>query len=53
MYGSPEQVVEQLKTKLFDVGVDGVILSPVTSLNGYQPGGITAVGELLRPILGG
>ncbi|MFV1363309.1 LLM class F420-dependent oxidoreductase [Mycolicibacterium elephantis] len=53
VYGSPEQVVEQLKTKLFDVGVDGVILSPVTSLNGYQPGGITAVGELLRPILGG
>ncbi|MGE2727226.1 LLM class F420-dependent oxidoreductase [Mycolicibacterium pulveris] len=53
VYGSPEQVVEQLKTKVFDAGVDGVILSPVTNLNGYQPGGVTAVGELLKPILGG
>ncbi|HEX2214403.1 MAG TPA: LLM class F420-dependent oxidoreductase, partial [Mycobacterium sp.] len=34
-------------------GVDGVILSPVTNLNGYQPGGVTAVGELLKPLLGG
>ncbi|BBY83587.1 LLM class F420-dependent oxidoreductase [Mycolicibacterium pulveris] len=53
VYGNPEQVVEQLKAKVFDVGVDGVILSPVTSLNGYQPGGVTAVGELLKPILEG
>ncbi|MDQ2635855.1 MAG: LLM class F420-dependent oxidoreductase [Actinomycetota bacterium] len=53
VYGSPEQIVEQLKDKVFDVGVDGVILSPVTSLNGYQPGGITAVGELLKPFLDG
>lgn len=53
VYGSPEQIVEQLKNKVFDVGVDGVILSPVTSLNGYQPGGITAVGELLKPFLDG
>ncbi|MCV7222313.1 LLM class F420-dependent oxidoreductase [Mycolicibacterium elephantis] len=53
VYGSPEQIVEQLKTKVFDVGVDGVILSPVTSLNGYQPGGVTAIGELLKPVLGG
>ncbi|MGE2691583.1 LLM class F420-dependent oxidoreductase [Mycolicibacterium pulveris] len=53
VYGSPEQVVEQLKTKVFDAGVDGVILSPVTNLNGYQPGGVAAVGELLKPILGG
>lgn len=53
VFGSPEQVVEQLKAKVFDVGVDGVILSPVTSLNGYQPGGVTAVGELLKPILEG
>ncbi|MGV0873911.1 LLM class F420-dependent oxidoreductase [Mycolicibacterium sp. XJ879] len=53
VYGSPEQVVEQLKTRVFDAGVDGVILSPVTNLNGYQPGGVTAVGELLKPILEG
>ena len=49
--GSPEQVAEQVKTKVLDAGVDGVILSPVTSLNGYQPGGVTAVAEKLKPLL--
>jgi F420-dependent oxidoreductase-like protein len=51
--GGPEQVADQIKTKVLDAGVDGVILSPVTSLNGYQPGGITAVAEKLRPMLVG
>jgi F420-dependent oxidoreductase-like protein len=50
--GGPEQVADQIKTKVLDAGVDGVILSPATSLNGYQPGGITAVAEKLRPLLG-
>jgi F420-dependent oxidoreductase-like protein len=50
--GGPDQVVDQIKTRVLDAGVDGVILSPVTSLNGYQPGGITAVAEKLRPLLG-
>jgi len=49
--GGPEQVADQIKTKVLDAGVDGVILSPVTSLNGYQPGGITAVAEKLRPLV--
>jgi F420-dependent oxidoreductase-like protein len=53
VFGSAEQVAEQVKTKVLDAGVDGVILSPVTSLNGYQPGGITAVADLLRPLLAG
>ena len=44
-FGSPEQVAEQIKTKVLDAGVDGVILSPVTSFDGYQPGRITAVAE--------
>ena len=44
-FGGPEQVAEQIKTKVLDAGVDGVILSPVTNINGYHPGGITAVGE--------
>ncbi|OBK73935.1 LLM class F420-dependent oxidoreductase [Mycobacterium sp. 1164985.4] len=52
VFGSAEQVAEQIKTKVLDAGVDGVILSPVTSLNGYQPGGVTAVAEALRPVLG-
>lgn len=51
VYGSPEQIVDQIKTKVLDAGVNGVILSPVT-LNGYQPGGVTAVAELLKPVLG-
>jgi F420-dependent oxidoreductase-like protein len=49
--GGPEQVADQIKTKVLDAGVDGVILSPITSLNGYQPGGITAVAEKLKPLL--
>ncbi|EJZ15492.1 luciferase family protein, partial [Mycolicibacterium fortuitum subsp. fortuitum DSM 46621 = ATCC 6841 = JCM 6387] len=40
VFGSAEQIAEQLKTKLFDTGVNGVILSPVT-IGGYVPGGIT------------
>jgi F420-dependent oxidoreductase-like protein len=51
VFGSAEQVADQIKTKVLDAGVDGVIISPVTSLNGYQPGGITAVAELLKPYL--
>jgi F420-dependent oxidoreductase-like protein len=51
VFGSAERVAEQIKTKVLGAGVTGVILSPVTSLNGYQPGGITAVGEALKPLL--
>lgn len=51
VFGSPEQVADQIKTKVLDAGVNGVILSPVTSINGYQPGGATAVAELLKPLL--
>ena len=51
--GSADQVAEQIKTKVLDAGVDGVILSPVTSLSGYRPGGITAVGEALKPLVRG
>ena len=49
-FGSPEQVAEQVKTKVLDAGVDGVILSPAT-MGGYRPGGITAVAELLKPLI--
>jgi F420-dependent oxidoreductase-like protein len=53
VFGSPERVADQIKTKVLDAGVDGVIISPVTSLNGYHPGGATAVAELLKPMLAG
>jgi F420-dependent oxidoreductase-like protein len=51
VFGSPEQVAEQIKTKVLDAGVSGVILSAAT-MNGYKPGGITQVGEILKPLLG-
>ncbi len=53
VFGGPEQVAEQIKTKVLDAGVDGVILSPVTSFSGYHPGAITAVAEKLKPLLDG
>ncbi|MGK2854206.1 MAG: LLM class F420-dependent oxidoreductase [Microbacteriaceae bacterium] len=52
VFGSPQRIAEQLKEKVYDVGVDGVILSPVT-MGGYVPGGVTAVGEALKPVIGG
>lgn len=52
VFGTPEQVAEQLKEKVYDAGVDGVILSPVT-IGGYVPGGVTAVAEALKPVISG
>jgi len=51
VFGGPDQIVEQVKTKVLDAGIDGVILSPVTNIDGYHPGGITAVAEKLRPMM--
>ena len=51
VFGGPDQVVDQLKTKVLDAGVDSVILSPVTNIDGYHPGAITAVAERLLPLL--
>jgi F420-dependent oxidoreductase-like protein len=53
VFGSPESVADQIKTKVLDVGVDGVIISPVTSLNGYHAGPATEVAEKLKPLLAG
>ncbi|MGZ5390535.1 MAG: LLM class F420-dependent oxidoreductase [Mycobacterium sp.] len=52
VFGGAEQIAEQIETKVLAAGVDGVILSPVTNIDGYHPGGITAVGKLLKPLLG-
>lgn len=53
VFGSPEAVAEQIQAKVLNAGIDGVIISPVTNLNGYHPGGATAVAELLKPLLAG
>ena len=50
--GSAEQVADQVKTKVLDAGVDGVIMNIVTHLQGYQPGRITAAAEALKPLVG-
>ena len=51
VFGSPDQIADQIKTKVLDAGVDGVILSAAT-LSGYKPGGVTAIAERLKPLLG-
>jgi alkanesulfonate monooxygenase SsuD/methylene tetrahydromethanopterin reductase-like flavin-dependent oxidoreductase (luciferase family) len=49
--GSADAVAEQLKAKVFDAGVDGVIMNLPTSIQWYQPGHITALGEALKPLV--
>jgi F420-dependent oxidoreductase-like protein len=48
VFGGAEQVADQIKTKVLDAGVDGVVLS----LSGHHPGEITAIAEHLKPVLG-
>jgi len=51
--GTPEQIAEQVQSKVLDAGVDGVILFVPTQTVGYQPGQITALGEALKPLVAG
>lgn len=46
--GSAENVAEQLKAKVFDAGIGGVIINMPTSVTGYVPGVITALGAALK-----
>ncbi|MEN4449820.1 LLM class F420-dependent oxidoreductase [Mycobacterium sp. SM3041] len=50
--GSAESVAEQLKAKVFDVGVDGVIINIPTQVTGYVPGVIAALGAALHSVIG-
>jgi F420-dependent oxidoreductase-like protein len=51
--GSVEQVAEQIQAKVLDAGIDGVVVHIPTQVVGYQPGQITALGEALKPLVGG
>ncbi|TRW82405.1 LLM class F420-dependent oxidoreductase [Mycolicibacterium sp. 018/SC-01/001] len=51
VFGSVEQIAEQIQSKVLDAGIDGVILFVPTQTVGYQPGQITALGEALRPLV--
>lgn len=46
--GSPDSVADQIKTKVVDAGIDGVIIN----LPFYTPGVVSAVGAALRPVVG-
>jgi F420-dependent oxidoreductase-like protein len=45
--GSPEAIAEQIKTKVFDAGIGGIIFN----MPAYSPGAIAAVAEALKPLL--
>jgi hypothetical protein len=47
--GTPDQVADQIKRRVLDVGIDGVIVNLPT--HRYTPGVITKVGEVLRPLV--
>lgn len=46
--GPAESVAEQIKVKVLDAGVDGVILN----MPAYTPGVVTKAAEMLRPLIG-
>ncbi|WP_156687337.1 LLM class F420-dependent oxidoreductase [Mycobacterium sp. Marseille-P9652] len=47
--GTAEQVADEIKRRVLDVGVDGVIVNLPT--HGYTPGVVSAVGSALRPLV--
>ncbi|WAC90666.1 LLM class F420-dependent oxidoreductase [Mycobacterium sp. Aquia_213] len=47
--GTPDQVADEIKRRVLDIGVDGVIVNLPT--HGYTPGVVTKVGEALRPLV--
>jgi F420-dependent oxidoreductase-like protein len=49
VFGTPEQVAEEIKHRVLDAGVDGVIVNLPT--HRYTPGVITEVGEALKPLV--
>lgn len=51
--GSGEQVAEQIKKNVFDAGIDSVIINMPTSVQGYQPGAVTAAGKALKAVIEG
>ena len=47
--GTPEQVAETIKTGVLAAGIDGITIN--MPHNGHQPGALTAIGEVLRPLV--
>jgi F420-dependent oxidoreductase-like protein len=49
--GTAVEVAEQIRTKVFDAGLTGVIVNMPTNVTGYIAGAITALGEALGPLI--
>ncbi len=49
--GSPQDVAEQVKTRVLDAGVDGFVFNLVA--NGHVPGVVAMACEALRPLVAG
>ena len=49
--GTPDEVAEQLRTRVLDAGVDGVLLNLVA--NGHQPGAVHLAGQAASAALAG
>ncbi|MGY4653396.1 LLM class F420-dependent oxidoreductase [Mycobacterium sp. URHB0021] len=48
--GTVDQVADEIKRRVLDIGIDGVIINLPT--HRYTPGVITEVGDALRPLVG-
>jgi F420-dependent oxidoreductase-like protein len=48
--GTPEQAAADIKERVLDAGVDGVIINMIA--DGHVPGRVSAAGEALRSVLG-
>jgi len=48
--GDPDQVAADLRTRVLEPGVDGLIVNLVT--NGHQPDAVDLAGRTLRKLLG-
>ncbi|MDG3012665.1 LLM class F420-dependent oxidoreductase [Rhodococcus sp. D2-41] len=49
--GSPDEVAEQLRTRVLDHGIDGLVIN--MAVNGHTPGVVELAGRTLRPLVGG
>jgi alkanesulfonate monooxygenase SsuD/methylene tetrahydromethanopterin reductase-like flavin-dependent oxidoreductase (luciferase family) len=47
--GSPDSIADQIKTKVFGAGIDGVIIN----VPFYAPGAVAKLGEALKPLVAG
>jgi len=47
--GSPDSIADQIKTKIFDAGIDAAIIN----VPFYAPGAVAKLGEALKPLVAG